>query len=148
MERAGTDDEFDRRLEWIRLKSGSDFIAYAQPAGSSRRMGWDRILGSSNVRVRQMTIKPGVGLGGMVMRHGTVYTAHEGENPFMREECPVMLAEKLLSGMAFPVTTGHSTASSGILLLGRRDGRAYTKTETAWIKSALSGRSACEPGKK
>ncbi|OZB91223.1 hypothetical protein [Paenibacillus sp. XY044] len=148
MEEARTGDDFDRRLEWIRERSGSDFIAYAQPAGSSRRMGWDRVLGGSNVRVQQMVIKPGIGLGGMVMRHGTVYTVHEGEKPFMREECPVMLAEKLLSGMAFPVTAGNSTSSSGILLLGRRDGRAYAKPEAAWIQSAFSGRSACEPGMK
>lgn len=117
------DAEQDIRLEAERLASGtlSDFAAIALPAERFGGMKWDVVVGSRDGRIKQMRIKPGIGLGGMVMRHGIHYMVNDHHNPSMRGECPVMLAEKLESGMAFPLSLLSGQRSScGVLLLGRR----------------------------
>ncbi|MFC4102266.1 GAF domain-containing protein [Paenibacillus xanthanilyticus] len=114
-------------LERLRERNGSDFAAIALPASDDRAMRWQIVLGGRNGKVGQMKIKPGVGLGGMVLRHGTVYTVNDGENAELLEACPVMLAERLASGIACPLIESDTGPAAGILLFGRRGREAYEK---------------------
>ncbi|MFB9324861.1 hypothetical protein ACFFSY_02755 [Paenibacillus aurantiacus] len=116
--------------------SGSDFAALALPAADYRLMRWNIVLGGRNAKVAQLKIKPGVGIGGMVLRHGTVYTVNEIENAELLTECPVMLAERLTAGIAYPVQA-EPGGYSGILLLGRRGRQAYEKKELPWAEAPL-----------
>lgn len=128
-------------LELLRKSNGSDFAAIALPASDDRAMRWQIVLGGRNGKVGQMNIKPGVGLGGMVLRHGTVYTVNDRENAELLAVCPVMLAERLGAGIACPLVVGGMGSAAGILLFGRRGKEAYEKNALSrtWGQSLLPG---------
>lgn len=117
--------------------SGSDFIALAEPASVHRGLKWDVLIGSRSARIGHMKLKSGIGLGGMALRHGIYYQANHRENPAMLTECPVMLAEKLASGIAFPISAAALSSVQGILLLGRRADQPYARQEIAFIQSFI-----------
>ncbi|WP_256253314.1 hypothetical protein [Paenibacillus sp. UNC496MF] len=95
-------------------------------------MKWALIAGGRGSRLELMRIMPGVGLGGMALRHGAVCRANAADNAEWLAACPVMLAEKLLSGVAFPVFDG-SGAPAGVMLFGRRHGLPYAEADAGWI---------------
>ncbi|MBB3110972.1 nitrogen regulatory protein A [Paenibacillus phyllosphaerae] len=135
-------------LERLRKSSGSDFAAIALPASDNLAMRWQIVLGSRNGRVSRMAIKPGIGIGGMVLRHGTVYTVSERENAELLAQCPVMLAERLEAGFACPLLGNGSGSADGILLLGSRGEHSYERSGIAriWEQSWLSGLTAVMNG--
>ncbi|TYP71772.1 hypothetical protein [Paenibacillus methanolicus] len=116
-------------LEQLRASSRSDFAAIALPAADVRAMRWQIVLGGRKGKVEQIRIKPGIGLGGMVLRHGTIYTVNDRENADLLEACPVMLAEGLGTGIACPLLESATGSAAGILLFGRRGNEAYAKFE-------------------
>ncbi|GKU78851.1 GAF domain-containing protein [Paenibacillus sp. L3-i20] len=124
-------------LGLILSKSKSDYAALAMPADHYRKMKWNISMGSRNDRVGQMKLRPGIGIGGMVLRHGAVFRVNENENKGMLTECPVMLAEKLASGIAFPIIAPVPTYRNGILILGRRNNQFYDEQEIEMVQSLL-----------
>lgn len=124
-------------LELIGRGCRSDFAALAKPASQYSMLKWDAVIGSRSERTSKMKPKSGVGLGGMSLRHGIRYQANRSENPSMLSECPVMLAEKLVSGIAFPVISTADTVS-GILLLGRREDLPFASQEILFVESLIS----------
>ncbi|EFM12210.1 conserved hypothetical protein [Paenibacillus curdlanolyticus YK9] len=137
MKGPGKNEQMMLELERIRERSGSDFVAYAMPAEHYRLMRWNFVIGSRNGRVGQMKLKPGIGIGGMVLRHGVPYTINDRENPLLLGECPVMLAEKLASAIAFPVPAESLCSLNGILLLGRRSDQRYDVHEVQGLHTFL-----------
>lgn len=104
-------------------RTQSDFAAIALPVERFGKTKWDIVVGSRNGRIKQMKIKPGIGLGGMVLRHGIIYLANRHQPASMRWECPVMLSEKLESCLAFPLPSlSGGSSACGVFLLGRRAG--------------------------
>ncbi|WP_435166080.1 hypothetical protein [Paenibacillus glycanilyticus] len=124
-------------LQEILHGSGSDFIAFAGSAEHHRSMKWNAAIGSLNGKVEHMRIQPGIGIGGMVLRHGTAWRVDERTNAALLRECPVMLAEKLRAALGLPVPASHPNHASGIILLGRRKDRPFTEEEAQRITSLL-----------
>ncbi|MWC29905.1 hypothetical protein [Paenibacillus sp. MMS18-CY102] len=125
MKESGMHDRMMLELERVRQWSSSDFVAYAMPAKHYRLMRWNFVIGSRNGKVGQMKLKPGIGMGGMVLRHGVPYAINDRDNRTLLRECPIMLAEKLAFGLAFPVPAQSLGSLNGILLLGRRGDLKY-----------------------
>ncbi|RIX50488.1 hypothetical protein D3P08_19565 [Paenibacillus nanensis] len=124
-------------LEHLGRLSASDFAALAMRASVYSKLKWDVMVGSRSERIGQMMLKPGIGLGGMAIRHGIPYRANRLENPAMLTECPVMLAEKLVSGVAIPLALVTAGGMGGVLLLGRREGMPYANEEMGMIESFI-----------
>ncbi|MCR2804056.1 hypothetical protein [Paenibacillus soyae] len=129
--------EIRLEAECLVSRTHSDFAAIALPSGSFGKMKWDIVIGSRSDRLERMKIKPGIGLGGMVLRHGMIYMVNHNQHPSMRKECPVMLAEKLESGMAFPLPLLSAESSCGVLLLGRRTDM-YMEEDIAGVQLLLA----------
>lgn len=130
-------EEWMQMLEHIGRGCKSDFAALAAPASHYNKLKWDAVIGSRSERISKMKLKAGIGLGGMALRHGIRYQANPSENPSMLAECPVMLAEKLVSGIAFPVISTADSVS-GILLLGRREDLPFASQEILFVESLIS----------
>lgn len=79
----------------------------------------------------------------MVQRHGTVCMVNEQKNTALLRECPVILAEKLVSALGLPVPASHPYYINGILLLGRRKDQLYTEEEVQGISSLLFKKGDC-----
>ncbi|WP_336785155.1 hypothetical protein [Paenibacillus sp. MMO-177] len=124
-------------LQEILHGSGSDFIAFAGSAEHHRSMKWNAVIGSLNGKVEHMRIQPGIGIGGMVLRHGTAWRVDKRTNNALLRECPVMLAEKLQTALGLPVPASHSNHAGGIMLLGRRKDLPFTEEEAQRISSLL-----------
>ncbi|AJY75383.1 GAF domain-containing protein [Paenibacillus beijingensis] len=139
MNKISTGQWMTQELERLCLSSDSDFGAFAQPVESDRLMRWTCEAGSRNRRISQMTVKPGVGAAGMALRLGRPYIVNGIGNDSAVRECPVMLAEKLLSAVAMPIPalTGHS--AGGVLLLGRRSGLNYGEEDVRLLSAHIPG---------
>ncbi|MCM3630451.1 hypothetical protein M3194_24260 [Paenibacillus glycanilyticus] len=138
-ESAADEGQLLRSLYAIRQRSCSDFAAYASSAEFNLGMKWSKVHGSLNGKVEHMKIQPGIGIGGMVLRHGTVFAVDEKRNAAMLRECPVMLAEKLISAIGVPVSSaGYTHSMNGILLLGRRSNPLFTEEEIQGLSSFLA----------
>ncbi|ACT03860.1 hypothetical protein [Paenibacillus sp. JDR-2] len=124
-------------LQEILHGSESDFIAFAGPAGHHGSMKWIAVIGSLNGKVEHMRIQPGIGIGGTVLRHGTVCLVNGWKNTSLLRECPVILAEKLVSALGLPVPGSHPYYRGGIVLLGRRKHQPFTEEEAQRISSLL-----------
>jgi nitrogen regulatory protein A len=133
--RNGREQEIMLEMEKMASSTQSDFAAIALPSEHFGKMKWDIVIGSRNGRIKQMKIKPGIGLGGMVLRHGKSYLVNQNQQLSMRKECPVMLAEKLESGIALPLYTSEAVVC-GILLLGRREGM-YTEEDVQSVQTLI-----------
>jgi hypothetical protein len=119
-----------RSLHELRHRSSSEFVAYASSTEHNRNMIWNTVLGSLNGKVEHMRIQPGIGIGGIVLRHGTACIVDERRNASILRECPVILAEKLRSAIGLPVPAdGIPYSIRGILLLGRRNDLPFTEEE-------------------
>lgn len=119
-----------RSLHELRRRSSSDFVAYASSTEHNRNMTWNTVLGSLNGKVEHMRIQPGIGIGGIVLRHGTACIVDERRNAAILRECPVILAEKLRSAIGLPVPAdGIPYSIRGILLLGRRNDLPFMEEE-------------------
>ncbi|RXZ79178.1 hypothetical protein EBB07_24170 [Paenibacillaceae bacterium] len=120
------DWRIQQEVEAVRIDANSDFAALALPIPGERRMMWRYIAGSRDLRILQMKIVPGVGMAGMVLRHGTPWLGTGGEHGG-RMDCPVMIAEKLNTAIAFPMGPEGSRSIEGVLLLGRREGSLFER---------------------
>lgn len=130
-------DQMAQMLEHLGCLSGSDFAALAMRASVNSKLKWETMIGNRSERIGQMMLKPGIGLGGMALRHGISYRANRLENPAMLRECPVMLAEKLVSGIAIPLAVKTAGGMGGVLLLGRREELSYANEEVGMIESFI-----------
>ncbi|WP_336773745.1 hypothetical protein [Paenibacillus sp. MMO-58] len=131
------DEHLLRDLQEILRRSESDFIAFAGPAENHRSMKWNLVIGSLNGKIEHMRIQPGIGIGGMVLRHGTACLVNGLKNTSLLRECPVILAEKLVTAIGLPVPAGDPYYVDGIVLLGRRKHQPFTEEEAQGISSLL-----------
>lgn len=65
------DIEIRRELNRLCTRMSGDFAALAVLLPGVRQMKWQYLWGSRSVRTYRLTVAPGVGLAGMVLRHGT-----------------------------------------------------------------------------
>lgn len=132
----GSVAELTQVLERLRLLSASDFAAWAPGAARERPVQWAAGCGSLNGRYRRMTVKPGFGLAGTALRVGRSVRRSGGEAAGGEAPCPLWQAERLEAGAALPLTEGGVV--KGVLLLGRRNPRAYTDLELAEAVAELA----------
>ncbi|MBW7477149.1 hypothetical protein K0T92_20750 [Paenibacillus oenotherae] len=148
-------------LEGLLTGTDSDFAALALHNPMNRHMKWSTIAGSRNGKILQMKITPGVGPAGMALRLGIEYRSRSARNDIevlaegdshQREalrhgslsgggvdpDCPVMLAERLITAAAYPLPGAGTAIMGGILLLGRRSDRPFSSAESAAVRAVLS----------
>lgn len=121
--------EIEAQLNSLRNITSSDFSALALIDIRKHRIQWRYASGNINDRYKQMMVRPGQGLAGLVIRLGRhmVLDAAMPDVPLKRLEHPIMLAENLHSALAVPITIEREI--HGVLLLGSRSIRTFTENE-------------------
>nr|WP_275691007.1 GAF domain-containing protein [Paenibacillus aceris] len=118
----------------MRNLTSSDFIALAPLPDDTGRSYWKYAVGNRNDRYQQMVIKKvglGLGLAGAVLRLGR-WAKLDDTNPRINQErlhCPVMLAERLQSAVAFPLVASSSQRIIGLLYIGKREQTGFDASE-------------------
>ncbi|GGA09362.1 hypothetical protein GCM10008018_63770 [Paenibacillus marchantiophytorum] len=127
-------------LELLRSLTSSDFIALAPLPDDTGRSYWKYAVGNRNDRYQQMVIKKvGLGLAAAVLRLGR-WVKLDDANPRLHQErlqCPVMLAERLLSAAAFPVVTSSSHRMLGLLYIGKREQSRFEPGEIQAVQGRI-----------
>lgn len=124
-------------LERLRSLTSSDFIAWAPVTGQLKSIRWKYALGSRNDRIQHMRIKKGYGLAGAAVKLERMITLDDthSDADWLRQHCPVMLAEHLHTAAAIPVK--HSAVLTGLLYIGKRTPPGYREEELNEVSSML-----------
>lgn len=109
--------------------TSSDFSAIAVIDPVRNQFYWQGAFGSINNKHKKLRKKSGVGLIGLVFRHGRMIIMDDTVPDIMekRLRSPIMLAENLLAAVAAPVYMNHSVIA--VLLVGSRAKRIYSLDE-------------------
>ncbi len=126
-----------QELEALAIETDCDFAAWAVTEAQGRKTRWRHSYGERSSRLARMELKTGVGIGGMAIRLGVPYLASALENAHMLAECPVMLAERLSAGIAFPLPGRARGQGVGVLLLGRREPIPFVGNDIRTIAARL-----------
>lgn len=126
---------WEGRLADLREATGSDFGAAAYYDASTRLIRWFAASGNSNERFRNMASRPGQGISGEVIRFGRTVQRKYDSNEGIRPEDLIMYTEKLLVAAASP-TGDDPNNTRGVLLIGRRSGKAYEQREIELLEEA------------
>jgi nitrogen regulatory protein A len=115
-------------LERIRGLTFCDLAALAWAEHAGNRMKWVSASGHLNDRYKKMIVKPGQGVSGMAIRLGRPFIMDDtpAHSDRLSTECPMMLAEQLVSALAIPLSKGKGDIR-GILLLGKRKDACFSK---------------------
>ena len=121
-------------LECLRDLTTSDFSAMAFMESGEYRIRWKYASGNGNERYKQITLKPGSGLAGIVIRIGrpVMLDMNVPDAQSMRYEYPIMLTEHLEAVVAVPFMFDET---QGVLLVGSRSMRTYSVHEIELIVS-------------
>lgn len=113
--------KYKEALELVRHQLSCDFSAVARLDRRDNRIKWECISGGISNRLCQMSVKPGSGIAGHVIRHGRpfILDASVPELEKERNRNPAMLAERLYSVMAVPIFEDDHI--DGVLLVGKRE---------------------------
>lgn len=130
------EDAIRRELEGVLADLGSGFCVFGLLDPGSGELVWKAAAGNLSDRYRLMTIRPGRGLNGSVVKVGRGTSLHVAELIARRElhEYPILLAEKLRSAYAAPVMQGGIV--HGVLLVGDRVKRIYRPEDRERISAA------------
>lgn len=116
-------------LTRLRSLTLSDFSALACIEKSEGLLRWKYVSGNLNCRYKNIAMRSGRGLAGLVIRHGRSIILDASIPDFNRklQEEPIMLAEHLQSAIAVPIMMHQETA--GVLLVGNRSRITYSFNE-------------------
>ncbi|MDQ1909901.1 GAF domain-containing protein [Paenibacillus sp. GD4] len=110
-------------LESLCRDTCSDFSAISLVQEHETRIRWRYAYGNRNDRYKHMTLKPGVGPGGVALRTGKPASWSVP----LPTDCPLMTAEQLHAATAIPLVRGDQIY--GVLLIARRSSGKYGESE-------------------
>ncbi|WP_100398733.1 GAF domain-containing protein [Bacillus sp. FJAT-44742] len=138
---------FEQDLQMIKKETNSDFaaIAWTEEGGNTHR--WKEAVGFSNNRYKNICKRNGSGLAGVIFTAGRPFRL-DSENPYLehkRLESPIMLAENLFAAAAVPIKINDKV--KGILLVGSRTERLYTKSDLSHMTKMAEKIDAWHPAR-
>lgn len=127
------DKELQHICTQIHQERKVDFLALAICDQAYKEIRWRYVVGSQSTKWKRMVIRFGKGLSGRVFQTGSpIIYSHSKEDAL---EYPIILAEKLVSAIAFPVFLHHSVW--GVLLLGYRENHELTNIERELMQESV-----------
>lgn len=132
------------QLELQQLKSDMalDFVAVALADANYRDIYWKIALGANSERYKKITVRMGNGMAGKVLqaRRPHVVTSFPEEVQDEVLEYPIFLVESLRSGVGVSVDSGRieQKESYGVLLVGQREKRLFSRQEIERVEQAAS----------
>lgn len=110
-----------RCLEELRLRTNSDFSAFACQDPKEAVIRWKYAVGNKNERYRRIVLRFGKGIAGKVLMSGRPmllenYEPRQHDDP---QEYPILYAEELRSALGVPVLVGGRVM--GVLLISYRN---------------------------
>lgn len=120
-DKEGIQDE----LDLLRKMTFSDFSGMAWMELHDHRIRWIFASGNSNLRYKDLALKPGRGLAGLVIKLGrpVIIESTINNDERIKHEYSIMLVEQLQSAIAVPMTIRNEVR--GVLLIGNRTERVY-----------------------
>lgn len=123
------------QLELLIMLNSSDLSAIAL-IDQNNRIRWRYMSGNMNDRYRNMVAKPGFGIAGHIFRFGRTVIVDQKHSSAeqIRGQFPIMLSEQLLAAIAIPLHNDNRIF--GVLLIGDRHERLYTKEDVHHVEQA------------
>ncbi len=126
----GGDADYQKEADRIAATYGFDFVGIGLSPFVGAPMKWAYFSGATSQRVTRISLLPGHGIGGIVLKSGqpmmlTDIDQDLGQNEY--SSYPIVFAEDLRSFCALPLKQGSRTV--GVLILAHRTpGRKYAQT--------------------
>lgn len=126
----GGDADYQKEADRIAETYGFDFVGIGLPPFVGAPMKWAYFSGATSQRVTRISLLPGHGIGGIVLKSGqpmmlTDIDQDPGQNEY--SSYPIVFAEDLRSFCALPLKQDSRTV--GVLILAHRTpGRKYAQT--------------------
>jgi nitrogen regulatory protein A len=132
-------EEIQDELDSLCKITTSDFSGLAWIDQQDSRIRWLYASGNSNERFKQLALKSGRGLAGLVLKLGRPIIIDAGmrdlELSRVQYNYPIMLVEHLQTAIAVPITVYDETR--GVLLIGNRSERYYEENDLHLIMNLI-----------
>ncbi|WP_076461381.1 GAF domain-containing protein [Limosilactobacillus caccae] len=122
LEKAKQSRDYQQLVNRLFQATDYDFVAVAlQDSFAPFLIKWRYVAGNQNERFRQITLRRGFGIAGLVFRTGKPFFSSElNQYSFANEMyTPIAAAESLNSAIAIPLSTSLGSVN-GVLLAGYR----------------------------
>ncbi|WP_281883601.1 GAF domain-containing protein [Paenibacillus sp. YYML68] len=118
-------DELRAELHMLRMEQTFDFAGVARIDRQLSGGHWVSVTGNRTDKYKHMVLKQGRGVAGTALMTGRLMT-HQAyvQTGMTIADCPMMLAEGLLSAVAIPIRS--SSGVLGVLFIGSRQSHAYS----------------------
>lgn len=119
-------DHIEQELDSLRARTGSDFSGLLLMDNPDAGLRWNFVSGNRSNRSKQIILRPGQGLPGLVMRLGrrVVLDNSIPDIRNLRFDNPIMLAENLHAVAVIPILKERDIL--GLLMIGSRKPTLYT----------------------
>lgn len=122
LEKAQTNKDYQRLVNRVYRNGNYDFVGIAlQDSFYPFSIKWRYVAGNQNERFRQITLRRGFGIAGLVFRTGKPFFSNDLSRYSYSNEMytPIAIAESLQSAVAIPLSSTLGTVN-GVLLVGFR----------------------------
>ena len=129
------DERIEAELTHLREALASDVAAVAWLPDGRPQWAWWAASGCADDRYRMLSIRPGRGLEGSVLRVGRPLALDDShpDAARKRQESALMNVERLLAAAACPIA---AAGSPGVLMVGARSSRRYTADDLLVLRQA------------
>lgn len=113
-----------------------DFVGFAFQNPIGPDIKWHVAAGNNNEKYKLISVRYGKGIAGRVISTGSPMTILDFPNDIIGKalEYPIMLAEKLISSYAVPIT--YNGVSKGVFLVGHRSSKDLTNEKKMVVQKA------------
>ena len=123
------ENKYSAQLRQLKERFGFEFVSLAMVLEAGRPLlTWVYATGNMNTRYRRIMLEPGKGIAGEVYKTGRALIIQNGHAELPEKErvkYPIMLAEGLVSVLAFPMWREERV--QGVLLLAFREANLITE---------------------
>ncbi|USB32659.1 GAF domain-containing protein [Paenibacillus sp. YPG26] len=118
-------DHIEQELDSLRARTGSDFSGLLLMDNPDTGLRWNFVSGNRSKRSKQIILRPGQGLPGLVMRLGRRVVLDESLPDIrqLRFDNPIMLAENLHAVAVIPIVKEREIL--GLVMIGNRKPTLY-----------------------
>lgn len=131
------DFNFQEKLDQIRNKYDFDFagIAMALDTNLSSHIKWQYVSGNLNHRYKNIVLRSGRGIAGIVIKSGKQITIQDMTNSPYQDQLfnyPIIQSEQLTALVAMPLWRQNRVC--GVLLFGQRDNKPLPENDVTHFK--------------
>ncbi|MCM3782224.1 hypothetical protein M3231_04520 [Neobacillus mesonae] len=134
--------QIQAELQQLKSEMKLDFVSVAIADGDYRDIYWKIALGARTERYRKIMVRMGKGMAGKVLKSKSPHIVTRFPEEVQDEmlEYPIFLIESLRSGVGVSVssTRPEQRSSSGVLLVGERKERVFSRQEIERVEQSAS----------